>query len=130
MAYMPCDWYGCTRHPEGTSKYCLFHKKMAGEPKEVKPVKSIEKQSENIKEVNKQLKKIYPVYLKLHPACNIKSPVCLKKATCVNHTRGRGANVLNQEDWEPSCIPCNGYIESHHAWAAERGHKKEQHTKQ
>ena len=102
---------------------------------EVKPVKPlvrnqkpIPKVGEKEKKVKARLKKAYPAYLEEHPICNIQSRVCSYAATCVNHTRGRGANVENQDDWEASCVPCNGYIEEHHAEYAKLGHKKSRHS--
>lgn len=75
------------------------------------------------------LSKAYPVFLATRPDCEIRSPVCLGRATVVNHNKGRGDNVHNQEDWTPCCPPCNGYIEIHHAWAEERGFKMSRHKK-
>lgn len=69
-------------------------------------------------------------YLKIHTLCNIKIPeVCTVIATCVNHTKGREsiAQLLNEEDWEPSCYSCNTHIENHHAIAEAGGHKKKRH---
>ena len=94
---------------------------------EIKPLKAIPKESEKMKDVKYQLKKLYPIYIAKHPCCNIQSPVCTKKATCVNHTKGRGENVLNQDDWEASCTACNGWIEEHHEVAAIADHKKSIH---
>jgi hypothetical protein len=73
---------------------------------------------------NRDLAITYGPYLEKHPVCAIQSPVCTHIATCVNHTAGRGIHeVLNQATWEPSCTPCNGYIETHDQWARENGHK-------
>lgn len=66
----------------------------------------------------------YGPYLEEHPICAIKSPVCTGRATTVNHKAGRGVNeVLDKSTWEPSCDPCNIYIEKHDAWARKHGHK-------
>lgn len=130
---MPCDWYGCTRHPEGTSKYCLFHKKMSGEPKEVKVPNPIPKVSDTEKERKKRLKKEYPVYLSKpqNKSCKIKMTGCTGKATVVHHTRGReGDQVFEQKDWMPSCVSCNGVLETKHAESVDKGFKKPRHQKQ
>jgi hypothetical protein len=72
----------------------------------------------------RQLSINYDPYLEKHPVCAIQSPICTYRATCVNHKAGRGVNeVLDQSTWEPSCDPCNLYIEGHDAWAREHGHK-------
>lgn len=97
---------------------------------EKKPTKRINKQTKKIRAVNRKLKKAYPVFLASRPNCEIESPVCARAATVVNHNRGRGNNVLNQKDWTPCCPPCNDYIESHHAWAEERGFKISRHKKE
>jgi hypothetical protein len=69
---------------------------------------------ESRREINKQLKKIYPKILQRDPICKIQSPVCLRVSTVVNHTKGRGINeVLDEKLMEGCCPPCNGYIESH-----------------
>jgi len=123
-----CQFPACKREAiKGI--YCYDHNRLMGTAKEVKPVKEIPKSSEKGKEIKDELKKRYPKYLKKHPFCNIKSPVCTKIAVCVNHTQGRGKNeVLNEETWEPSCIACNSYIEQHPDWN-DRQHKKRRHGK-
>lgn len=85
--------------------------------------KKVNSRSKKQAKVMRLLKKAYPIYLEAHPECEIKSPVCTFHATVVNHNRGRGANVLNQDDWCPSCPPCNNFIEENHAWAQEKGFK-------
>lgn len=85
--------------------------------------KKINTRSKKQAKVMRLLKKAYPIYLEAHPECEIKSAVCMFHATVVNHNRGRGANVLNQDDWCPACSPCNNFIEENHAWAQERGFK-------
>lgn len=92
----------------------------------IKPQKGIQKRGEKMKAVVEVLKKLYPLYLKKRPKCAINSPVCTKISTCVNHTEGRGENeILDQSTWEPSCQNCNLYVEEHHEWARENGHKKQ-----
>jgi len=94
---------------------------IVNEPKEPKPIR---KRSDKMKQQMKEYKPKVAAYLAKHEnqICLIQSPVCRKKATCINHRRRRGANLLNEEDWEPSCTPCNLYIETHDAWARENGH--------
>lgn len=122
-----CNFPTCDRKPESTG-WCIFHA-IYSSSVSVKKAKPVKKESDSMKEIKRELKKLYPVFLAKNPVCNIKSPVCTKVATCINHTRGREGNVLNVEDWESSCTACNSYIESHHSWAQKRGHKKERHSK-
>lgn len=79
--------------------------------------------------VNEQYHAEVAEYLKDHEECVIKSPVCNFFATCVNHSKGRESieQLMNKNDWEASCESCNGYIEIHHEWAEQRGHKKKRH---
>lgn len=63
-------------------------------------------------------------FLKEHKECEIQSPVCTGKATCVHHTKGRGRFYLVVATWMASCKWCNGYVEKHDAWAREKGFKK------
>ena len=97
-------------------------------PEKQKP-KPIAKRSPKMKAVIAELKKLYPIFLKARPLCEIKSEVCTHKATVVHHTAGRGANVLNQTTWKASCAPCNGFVENKDAWARDNGHKVSRHTK-
>lgn len=96
-------------------------------PNKKAPGKRIKTRSKKQAKTMRILKKLYPPFLEARPLCEIKTPVCTGVATCVNHDRGRGANVLNQDDWTPACTACNGWIEEHHAWAEERGFKKRRH---
>lgn len=125
-----CEFPGCKSYSR-TGKYCIGHARIFGDKPAPSKHLPIAKQSDKEKDIKKQLKKKYKVFLSQpeNLLCAIKSPECTKLATCVNHTNGRGANVLNEEDWEPSCEHCNNYIEEHHQWAKERGHKKQRHKK-
>lgn len=93
-------------------------------PKGKKEQKPIGKRSTEYQSEMRQYKKEVEDYLakEENEMCLILSPVCSKKATCVNHKRRRGKNLRNQSDWEPACVPCNNYLESHHQWAIENGH--------
>jgi hypothetical protein len=90
----------------------------------------IKKRSKKQVKVMKDLKLAYGPYLEKNKFCVIQSSDCTRHATCVNHKKGRGVKeVLDQQTWEPSCNPCNLYIEVHHAWAVENGHKISRHQK-
>lgn len=97
---------------------------MKDPPKEQKP---IAKKSVKMKAEDKEYRKAVALYL-ANPEnkyCNIQiDESCTNVATCVNHTRRRGANKMNEMDWEPSCSHCNGEIENKDAWARENGHLK------
>lgn len=126
---MNCTFPACKR--EATQGiYCYDHKRLMGISGPVKKPVAIPKEGEKMKDIKAALKKKYPKFLKTRPFCNIQSPVCTKIATCVNHTRGRGRDeILNESTWEPSCEPCNGYIEQHPSWNSGK-HKKSRHKKQ
>lgn len=144
-----CKFPLCKRFAEKNG-YCIGHRIYASQSTESlkekndsaavkktdKPVSfskiktAIKKVSLKMADIKKQLKKLYPQFLKKHPFCEINSPVCTKVATCINHKKGRGKNeILNEETWEASCTACNGYIEENDSWARENGHKVSRHSK-
>jgi len=98
--------------------------------KAAKKKKKINIRGEKRKEINKQLKKVcYPFVLKRDPFCKIQSPVCTRISTVVNHTEGRGLDVvLDVEKMEGCCPPCNDYIEAHPTFDDGK-HKKPRHHK-
>lgn len=63
-------------------------------------------------------------FLNEKKVCEIRSPECTNKATCVHHVRGRGKYFLTMAYWKASCIACNNYVEQHDAWARENGFKE------
>lgn len=92
----------------------------------IKPKKGMAKRGEKMKAVVEILKKLYPLYLKKRPLCEIKSENCTQAATCVHHSEGRGPNeILDQSTWIPSCEPCNLWCETNDAEAREKGFKKQ-----
>jgi hypothetical protein len=94
--------------------------------KKKKPINPI---TDKRKEINKELKKLVPVILRRDPICKIQSPVCTRVSTVVNHTEGRGLDViLDADKMEGCCAPCNGYIESHPTFNGGK-HKKPRHNK-
>jgi hypothetical protein len=96
----------------------------------VKPMKPLKKESPKMTVVKQELKKLYTIILSNRPVCEIKSPVCTKKATCCHHTQGRGKNeILDPKKMMASCDPCNSYVEQHHAWAEKKGFKISRHKK-
>lgn len=126
-----CLFPTCSRNADGNG-YCIFHK-IYSNSAEVKVPKEIAKKSDNQKEIDKELKKLYPIYLSRpeNKACKIKMEGCTKKATVVHHTRGRiGDQVFEQKDWLPSCPSCNIVLETRHAESVEKGFKKPRHQKQ
>lgn len=64
--------------------------------------------------------------------CAIRSPVCTLWADGWNHADGKenAEKLLDVENGQPACNPCNEYCESHHEWAVEYGFrgKRNQHT--
>lgn len=125
---MDCLFPTCTRIAQSNG-YCIGHSIYAATPV-IKVLKEVNKVSDKMKVVKAELKKLYPIFLKSRPWCAIKSPACTQKATVVHHDQGRGPNeILNQATWVACCPSCNEYVESHHAWAEERGFKKSRHKK-
>lgn len=122
-----CLFPTCSRAAQSNG-YCLFHRMYSNSSEEIKMPKEPNKKSDNQKAIDKELKKLYPIFLAKHPACEIKSPKCTKKATCIHHTKGRGKNeVLAVETWKASCTACNLWCETNHAEAEEKGVKKRRH---
>jgi hypothetical protein len=98
----------------GSPEYCFRHKPK-NSPKEVKPKKAIAKKSDKQKEIDKELKKLYPVFLALpeNERCQLKLKGCLDKANVVHHVRSRiGQQVFEVKDWLASCAPCNNALEN------------------
>ena len=91
-------------------------------PKKVK--KPINKKSANKKAVDRELKKLVPIFLAQNPICQIQSPVCTREATCAHHTKGRGkVDVLDVKKMKASCSPCNLWVEENDKKARDLGHK-------
>lgn len=102
-------------------------KKAAVKKKALKRGKKPNPRSKKMTKVIEEVKKLYPLFLKSRPMCEIRSPDCIKRATVVHHRKGRGNNILKQETWVACCPPCNSYVENHHQWAADNGFKVSQH---
>lgn len=128
-----CTWpIPCNKDKLSNKKYCRDHCKALGEKpdKVAKPPSKIKQKSENKKEVDKELKKMYPAFLAENFfICKIQSPECTGVATVVHHKKGRiGDQIFVVEDWMSSCPRCNGYVEDHDEWAREKGFKLNQHS--
>lgn len=92
--------------------------------KKPKAKKRLNKKSANKKAVDRELKKLVPIFLAKHPECEIKSPVCTHEATIVHHKKGRGkVDVTNVKTFVASCPPCNGWVEQNDKKARDQGHK-------
>jgi hypothetical protein len=119
----------CKRHGEKNG-YCVSHQ-IYSNSVEVKMPKEPNKESDKMKDIKKELKKQYPVFLKVHPFCEVKlSPACTKNSTCIHHKKGRGKDeVLNQSTWAASCTECNRWVEENHAKAQIAGMKISRHKK-
>lgn len=97
-------------------------------PESKKPPKPLPKRSDKMKAIIRELKKLYPIFLRSHTACAIKSEICTGKATVIHHSKGRGLNeILDQRTWIPSCSACNIHIEKKDKWAREKGFKVSKH---
>ena len=104
------------------SSKCFGNKKT-----EVKKIYTIPKKNKKTIDSDKELKKLAKIFLARpeNKYCNIQiDENCTKLATIVNHTKRRGANKLNVETFEASCVYCNNAIENSDQWAREHGHLK------
>jgi hypothetical protein len=124
---MSCQFPLCKSNAIPGKIYCIGHNKHFGSVV-IAEAKPINKVSSAMAAVKRELKKLYPIFLKKHPKCQIKSPVCTKKSTCIHHKKGRGKNeILDQGTWMASCEHCNSYVEQEHAWAEKNGFKVSRH---
>lgn len=62
-------------------------------------------------------------FLRENKFCEIKAPGCTIKATQVHHKKPRAHYLCDVSIFAASCTNCNLYVESHDAWARERGFK-------
>ncbi len=96
----------------------------------VKPKqKPIPKVSEKRKQENKEYKKVsHPIWKGKN--CEIKSPVCSKKAEGIHHKKGKvsAKDLLDPKFMMAACNRCNTYVEEHPDWATEKGFKISKHT--
>lgn len=114
-----CQVDGCGNRVWGKG-YCARHQYMRVDKKP----RRIATYSDKRKELNKLYDAEARLYRKEHPDCAIKSPVCTKRTQGVHHIKGRGKYLLDKTTWEPACNACNAYVERHHQWAIENGHKQ------
>lgn len=124
LTNMDCLFPTCNRHAESTG-YCLFHK-IYSSSSSVKVPKPISKKSEGQKEIDKYLKKKYPLFLsKLgNKYCKANLSNCTKVATVVHHLKSRAKDVvLDEKYWLAVCPNCNIEIESKDGEARKKGLK-------
>lgn len=114
-----CAVDGCDHRVWGKG-YCARHQHLRTDkkPKKRKPYS----------DKRQQLNRLYDAearqYRKEYPECAINSPNCTGKTQGVHHVKGRGKHLMDKQFWKPACNPCNVYVEDHHEWAVENGHKK------
>lgn len=64
------------------------------------------------------------LFLLQRKKCELKTPDCTGRATCVHHSAGRiGDKYLNKTYWMASCQPCNSWVEVNDKEARARGLK-------
>lgn len=63
--------------------------------------------------------------------CQIRSPVCTTWAQGYNHPGGKEnlEKLLNVENGQVCCNPCNTYCEDHHQWAVDNGFREKRNTR-
>jgi hypothetical protein len=96
---------------------------------EKKVRKPIKKRSKKMTDVMKEVKKLYTIFLKSKPKCEVKSPQCTIVSTDVHHKAGRGKNqIADKKTWMAVCRSCHNLIENNDKWARDNGFKISQHT--
>jgi hypothetical protein len=100
--------------------YCKRHQYLRTDKKQ----KPIAPYSSKRKEENKVYDLEARKFREDNPVCAINSPHCTHRTQGVHHKRGRGKYLLDKSTWEPACNPCNHYVEVHHQWAIDNGHKE------
>jgi hypothetical protein len=114
-----CKFPNCKRIAEKNG-YCIGHRGFASFTPAKAP-KKINRESEQRKKDNKEYKKIVIEKMLQSKNCEIKSPVCTKRAEGLHHMKKRGAELLNKKYLKRSCNPCNQYLEEHPNWGKEKG---------
>lgn len=98
--------------------------KLEGKPPKENKVYKIPRESKKRARINREYaKESRPVWR--GKPCEIRSPECTGMAECINHKKGKITMelLMNPNFWQPACFKCNNYIEQHHKWAVENGHK-------
>ena len=122
-----CAFPMCTRHPQSNG-YCISHRIYASGPVVKKPTPPIPKRSSKMKDVMKELAKLYGIFLAKpgNEYCKLRlDDRCNNLSQTVHHVRGRiGEQVFVQKDWLPSCSYCNTKLEAMDGEARKKGLKK------
>lgn len=92
------------------------------------PIKSSRKKIKKISKTRGELLKIYkPLsaqYKIDNPLCKINSPDCTMFTQGVHHKKGKiGELLIDATFFMPACNSCNDYVETHDAWARQKGFK-------
>lgn len=88
-------------------------------PKSQKPIK---KQSDKRKKEDILYTVMRKQWLSDHPMCFMAIPgICEKKATTIQHKKGRGKYYLDTRFWGSGCMPCHHYADTHPEEAFEKG---------
>lgn len=124
-----CQFPLCKRMAE-TNGYCFLHRQYSGYSGEVKEKTVISKKSEKQEKLDREYKKIVKEMLGVDDRCELKTPVCIGRATGLHHMKRRGVNLLNRKYLKRSCDPCNGWVEKNPIKAIELGLSKKVHVKE
>ena len=117
-----CTFPICARISEHDG-FCFLHKQYSSKPVPEKVKVAIPKVSEKRKVIDKLYRKIKNEILGEDNLCKVNSPACTGIADSLNHTQKRSpSNLIKRENLVSCCISCNGYIETHDAWARHNGH--------
>ena len=93
-----------------------------------KPMKAISKSHQNILDEYRPKRK---AFLEIRPMCELKLKGCTGKSECIHHMKSKHGKkmYLDENFWMPSCILCNGTVETLGELAYELGLKIRHNTK-
>lgn len=97
-------------------------------------IKAIKKASTKQQLLNAAYSAQRKAYFHGHPYCKAMIyvaglDVCTGFATDIHHKKGRGEYLLDTSTWLPVCRNCHAFIETHPAWAKEKGFSEDRLTK-
>lgn len=117
-------------HPKGAAP--VADKKSDPEPvkqAQKKKQKPLKKATKKRAKLNRQYSKVSKPMWEGQP-CAIRSPKCIGMAQGWNHAAGKenADKLLDMENGQPACNPCNGWCEDNHAEAVRLGFRNQRNT--
>ncbi|MBA4166535.1 MAG: hypothetical protein H0X41_03150 [Chitinophagaceae bacterium] len=96
-------------------KYCRIHLTEA-----IKPLPAIKKESEGMKQAQKQYRLIARKFITEHPRCQVAG--CNHVSEEIHHKAGRGENLMNRKFFLAVCHDHHRQITDDPAWAEANGY--------